>query len=258
MTQAPPAPRGVLLARRCTPATDRTVRVALVLTAVFGLLHAWMQLTWRGRHVTPESLRSWFNLLDDYSIPSWFGWWCFFAAGYGCIRWSRAQRASVRRQLGQGLPVAAPVRRRVTCSLLVGLFFCYLGLDDMLMLHEQLGAWIAAHWHEHFAYAWVLVIGPVFVAVGAWAFVTCWRGLHDDRGAQLRLFAGFACLGVSMVLELFEAQTKGSGLRLRGLPLVEYSQFVEEMVEFIGPILVFSATAGAAEMLRARLAAPAP
>ena len=203
----------------------------------FTVVHCLFQLTWTIQRSTSMAVKQWFDLRHDYSLPSWFGFCCFGAAGLACVRWGW--------------------RARATGPLLPGALFLVLMVDDLLMLHERLGGLATDALRGAGMYAWVIVIGVPLCVAGLLAWRSCWRALADDRLGRLRLLLGFAALGGSMVIEAFEQRIGRSGIQWRQFELLLYTQVVEEFCEFVGPILIaWSAGVATANAGRSVLAGP--
>lgn len=196
----------------------RLALTAIGIACTLAALHALLGLSYTVRDVVPDEIPSWFDMRFDYGVPSWFGFLCMLAAGVTCFGWGRAVgSASIA---------------------LTGIFFTLLMIDDLCRLHERIGEAFWAALQDTGVYPWVIVLGPPFAVAGAAACRACRRHLVDDRPASIRLLSGFVCLGVALVLEVVELRTTNSGMQLRGVGLALYSQWVEEFLELIGPVLV--------------------
>jgi hypothetical protein len=68
----------VVIARRLALAA---IGIACTLTVLHGLL----TLTYTIRSLLPAELIRWFDMRDDYSVPSWFGFLCMLAAGVASL-----------------------------------------------------------------------------------------------------------------------------------------------------------------------------
>lgn len=64
-----------------------------------------------------------------------------------------------------------------------------------------------------------------------------WRA-RRDWPRQRVLLLGFACLGLALAGEAIEDRALESSLRLRGIPLVSYTQWFEEALEVFAPVLL--------------------
>jgi hypothetical protein len=203
---------------RTSPWPRRLALAAIGIACTLAALHGSFYVSYTVRHVVPSEIGSWFDMRCDYSVPSWFGFACMLAAGVACFGWGRAVgSASIK---------------------LTGIFFTLLMIDDLCLLHERVGAAFWAAMQFTGIYSWVIVLGMPFAVAGVAACRACRRHLVSDRRASIRLFTGFACLGVALALEAMELRTTNSGIRLRGFDLVLYSQWVEEFLELIGPLLI--------------------
>jgi len=203
---------------RTLPLPRRLALAAIGIACTLAALHGLLELSYTVRQAVPSEIRSWFDMRDDYSVPSWFGFACMLAAGVACFGWGRAVgSASIA---------------------LTGIFFTLLMIDDLCRLHERVGEAFWAALQHTGVYPWVIVLGLPFAVAGVAACRACRRHLVGDRTARIRLIAGFVCLGVAFVLEAMEVRTTNSGIQLRGFGLVLYSQWVEEFLELIGPLLV--------------------
>lgn len=202
---------------RPTPTADRIAYTGLGLTVLFVAAHCAVNLCWTLHDYVPAAVRRELDLRDDYSIPSWFGFGCFFAAG---VAWLGL--ANRLRHLGAAA---------------TGLLFVCLGMDDSLMLHERLGQQVFSKLGGLCVYAWLPLLAPVLAALGIATFRSAWR-LQSDRRDRARLLCGYACLGLAIGIESLEQFTGSLALRWRGFEIVQYFQVLEELLEFVGPLLI--------------------
>lgn len=216
--------------RGCTHGMNRSPVVFLVV-ALLAAADAALRLTFGGRASPPDSLWWLFDATRENGLPTWFS-----VVAMACVGLRCRERASEARWWL--LPAAG---------------FLYLSLDDACMVHERLGVLIAPSLSSTGIYAWVSVLGPVFAAGGLIVGTLMWRALRADRNRRVFLLAGFTALGVALGIEALEDKTIGSGLALRGLPLVEYTKWLEESLEMLGPALLLAALGVAAPA-----AVPAP
>ncbi|MBL8753705.1 MAG: hypothetical protein JNK15_10420 [Planctomycetes bacterium] len=179
-----------------------------------------VRLTFRGRALHAEAPWSWFVATAEWTVPTFFSVAVTFATGVGCLR-PRAERDLA------------------WCAM--GVLFCYLAVDDLCMLHEAFGEWLHPWLGGIGAYVWVCTLGPVFALCGAWCAWRLLRALAGQRVRRACLFLGFAGLAAALGFEVFEDAAAGSGARLRGIPLVSYTQWVEEALELLAPVLLFAA-----------------
>jgi hypothetical protein len=142
----------------------------------------------------------------------------------------------------------ASARRRTGWTVLA-VFFTYLALDDGAAIHERVGsavvdwlnaldrpppAWLPTLLEALPAYAWHVLFGPVFGALGLYAVLFLWRELGPGRAPAL---AGITCLVLAIVLDVLD------GLDLIGSGLHEVRVF-EELVEMLGFTLLWTTFLG--------------
>lgn len=202
----------------------RSSPLVFAVLALIAAADAAMRLTFTGRATPPDSLWWLFDATRENGLPTWFAVVAMACVGLRCS--ARASEAS-----WWLLPAAG---------------FLYLSIDDACMVHERLGALMSPRLSATGVYAWVLVLGPVFAAGGLVVGALMWRALRAERNRRVLLLAGFVALGVALGIEVLEDRTIGSGLTLRGLPLVEYTKWLEESLEMLGPALLLEALAVAA------------
>lgn len=187
---------------------------ATLLAAVDGCA----RLTYPGRRHVGEAPLAWFDATDEWTIPTLFSVAVTAAVGITCLR---------RR--------AAPL----ACWRLLGALFVWLAADDLFGLHEWIGALLHPWVHVGPIYSWVLVLGPLFAAVAGLCVLRIWRGLA--RGPRHLLALGFAMLAGALAIEAAEGPVSGVTWRLRGLPLIDYMQWLEEALELVAPVLLLAA-----------------
>ncbi|MBL8734340.1 MAG: hypothetical protein JNN13_18330 [Planctomycetes bacterium] len=179
-----------------------------------------LRLTYPGRAINHTPPWSWLVATAESTLPTLFTVVVTFVAGLGFWR-------------------AGP--RRGTAWRVTGALFCYLAIDDLLCLHERLGGWLEPCVGDHGAYVWVCTLGPVFAITG----LACgWRLLRDlatEPARRACLFVAFAALAVALGFEAFESAALDSTVRLRGMRLVEWNQWVEESLEVLAPVLLVAA-----------------
>jgi hypothetical protein len=190
-----------------------------VVAALLVAMDAVLRLTYWGRHRRDTAL-VWFDTTAEGSIPTCFTVALTLAIGLVCLRRS------------------GPGRRwwRVTGSL-----FSYLAIDDMLSLHERFGALVHPWLEGRGVYAWILTLAPVLAILGIACASFLLRVLRDLPRQRRFLWLGFASLAGALVLEGFESAAGTSGIRLRGIPLLCYAQWLEESLEVLGPLFVLAA-----------------
>jgi hypothetical protein len=165
-------------------------------------------------------LTHWLDATAEASLPTWFTVAITFLVGV--VAW--------RRGSSEG--------RAWRCT---GAFFVYLAIDDLLSLHERFGGLAHESLGGHGIYAWVVLLAPVFAIAG---FVCAWQLLRALRQAPRQralLLCGFAALALALVGEAIEDRMLASPWRPRGIPLVCYTQWLEEALEIIGPVLLLAA-----------------
>lgn len=201
----------------------RSVLVWWPLCAMALLLSAgdfFVRLTYEGRALNDHAPWSWLLATGEWTIPTWFSMLVMFGAGLGCLR-------------------PRPERNAVWNA--TGVLFCYLAIDDLFSLHETFGIWLHPLFGDHGVYVWVSTIGPVFAVAGLVCGLKLLRSLSDQRARRACLFFGFAGLAAALAIEVAEDRVVESGLRLRGIPLVSWTQWVEETLETLSPTLLFAA-----------------
>jgi hypothetical protein len=103
----------------------------------------------------------------------------------------------------------------------------------------------------HGVYVWTFTLAPMLAIVGATCGWRLWREMGDERQRR-RLLAGFVALGCALLCEVAEDRAIASGLRLRGVPLVAYTSWLEESLELLGPLWLLAAVwSGAPSVQRA-------
>jgi hypothetical protein len=193
----------------------------LVLAVVLSVASGCLTLTFAGRRHVDHVPFAWFHASAELSAPTFFSVATMFAAGVGCWRQLAAPR---------------------WCWRLLGTLLCFLAIDDLCMLHEQLGHAVH-HWFEGAGvYGWVLVLGPVFASIGGFCAWHLWWALAAEPARRNRMLAGFVVLGLALGCEALEDAVVQSGWRPRGIELLAYSQWIEESLELLGPVLLLSAT----------------
>lgn len=191
--------------------------------AAFALLLSagdfFVRLTYSGRALNRQAPWSWLVATEEYTLPTLFTVAATFMTGVGFLR-AEPRRAAWR---------------------VAGVLFCYLAIDDLLSIHEQLGAWLRLYVGDHGTYVWVITVAPLFALLGLVCGCRMLRGLADQPARRACLFVGFASLAVALAFEAFENLALQSSLRLRGFRLVEWNQWVEESLEAFAPVLMCAA-----------------
>lgn len=162
-------------------------------------------------------------LLDatvESSLPTWFT--ILVTLAVGIVAWRR------------GTIEGRPWR-------VMGLLFIYLAFDDTLSLHERFGELVHGSVGDHGTYAWILTLAPVFAGLGLWCAWHLWSAMRQWPQQRRLLLFGCAALGLALVGEAIEDCALRSALRLRGIPLVCYTQWCEEALEVFAPVLLLGA-----------------
>jgi hypothetical protein len=200
---------------------SRSLWPLLLLAAALSATDAFLGLTYPGRRLAADGWLAWFRGAAEGTVPTLFTVAVTMGAGLGCWRQPGPARGSWR---------------------LLGSLLCYLAIDDLLMLHERIGAYVHPWFADTGVYGWVLVLGPLFGLVAGFAAWRLWGVLAAEPARRRRLLVGFAVLGLALVCEGLENQAVGSSWRLRGIELLAYSLWIEESFELLGAVLLFSAT----------------
>jgi hypothetical protein len=196
-------------------------RHLLAISGLLAAVDAVARLTFTGRaHVESSPLR-WFNASVEASVPTWFAVAMMFAVGIGCLRNGAAPRWAWRA---------------------LGILFVYLAIDDLFCLHELCSGWMHDMLGESSrVYVWVWTMAPLFVAVALVATAAILRAAETTRAQRVLMLAGFALLAAALGFEAAENTVLESTLRPRGIPLLTYTQVLEESLELVGPVLLLAA-----------------
>jgi len=196
------------------------VRAFALAGLVLLLLHAFVDLTWSGRHLVNRTWLPFLSVTSETSVWTWLSVSVAWLVGLAGCTLGRLQRA-------RG-------------SMLVGALFLYLSLDDACQLHERAESLVDPLVQNESVFAWVLVFGPLFGLLGVVAVLALARELRGNRRALFGVLAGFGCLGLALGLELVERPLFLSGMTWRGFPLQRYTILLEEALELAGPLLVLA------------------
>ncbi len=201
-------------------APDRVVHWLARAAAVMAAADGFGRLTSTGRaHIARPPL-AWVHSSIEGALPTWFSAAVMAAVGVRCLR----RRSRPHRWW------------RV-----VGVLFCCLAIDDVVMLHERVGALLHPALGGHGVYVWVLVLAPVFALLGAAGAFHLYRALAGHPARRALLLAGFAALGVALGFEAAEDGVVASTWRPRGIELLAWTQWCEETLELFGPVLLLGA-----------------
>jgi hypothetical protein len=217
----PPARLPVRLPPRPPPrARDHAFLVMLAAASLLAAIDGFAGLTYPGRSRIAHAPLAWFHASAEWTVPTLFSVATMAWVGVACLL-----RAS-------------PPRRwwRV-----VGVLFCYLAFDDLLMLHERVGALLHPLLGGVGVYAWVIALAPVFAVAGVLGAFHLQRALAADTRRRVLLLLGFAALGIAVGFEACEDGVVESTIRWRGIELLAYTQWAEESLELLGPVLLLGA-----------------
>lgn len=198
-------------------ARRRELRWLLATAGALALIDGCARLTYTGRQFVGRAPLAWFDATDEWTVPTLFAVAVTAAVGIVCLRRRDGTHA------WQGF----------------GALFVWLALDDLLSLHEQIGTWLHPWLRGTPIYSWVVVLGPVFAVVATWTAYRIQREL--PRRHRLWLGAGLALFAAALAFEAGESAAARSALRLRGIPWIDYSQWLEESCELLAPVLVLAA-----------------
>ena len=123
----------------------------------------------------------------------------------------------------------------------MGALFCYLAVDDLLSLHERFGALLQPWFGGCGVYVWVFTLGPVFAVLGMLCAAKLLRVLAAEPIRRACLLLGFAALGIAFGFEVIEDMVVRSAWQPRGIPLINYTQWIEESLELLGPVFLLAA-----------------
>jgi hypothetical protein len=200
---------------------------------MLSLLDGLLRLTYWGRHRRDSAL-GWFDAAAEGTVPSLLTAATMATIGVVCLR----RHAEPRRWW------------RIT-----GALFTWLAVDDVLMLHERFGALLQPWLGGRGVYVWVFTLAPLFAILALLCVRRLWPLLGQHPGRRGRLLLGFAALGVAIGFEVFEDLAGRSSVQLRGVPILAWTQWCEETLELVGPVLLLAAlwpTAPAAAQLLPR------
>ncbi len=242
--------KAVETSRAVSQADAWTVKtIALVLVVEILLLVGDVIFNYWGL-IDDDGVREIFNVARELSIPNWFS--SVQEAALGVVFWlihlkTRADPARTRAARGWAVAAAA---------------FVYVGLDDGTQLHERVSTAVsyfftytsgggATHvapvgWFERIvagfpSYAWQVVFGPVFLALGLFLTVFLWRNL--DRRSVLVVYAGFALLAIAQGQDFMEGletpyERITAALSLDAYTVPHFFKMAEEYLEMLGTTLV--------------------
>lgn len=198
----------------------RRVRAWFVCAFGLSVIDGLARLTYTGRRYVGRPPLAWFDATDEWTVPT-----CFSVVTMGAIAVVCWRRVGAARW----------------CWRLLGGLFAYLAIDDLLGLHEAIGAAVHPWFAGAGVYSWVLVMAPVLAALAGACAVRLWPELARQPGRCAWLVLGFAALAGALGIEAAENVVGTSAVRLRGLRLIDYAQWLEETLELLGPVFLLAA-----------------
>lgn len=187
-----------------------------------------------------RAIRRMFNIAREDSLGTWLSSTQMLAVGLVLllIGWARKQEAG-------------RMSARVAGWYVLAGFFIYMGIDDAIKFHERVGTafkvlvramdgpdpgGVAGFFPS---YAWQLVFGPFFAAMGVFVIWFLWRELKTARERRY-VFIGIGCYVAAVILDFVE------GLKNPPYPVLadlfsssvgtirHYAKVVEEFLEMFG------------------------
>jgi hypothetical protein len=182
-----------------------------------------------------RSIRRIFNTAREGSLPSWFGVIQTFVVGViALINFILVSKldSSIRRRVGWLLLAAA---------------FVYISADDDAMIHERLGTafksfdFMDSALGAYPSYAWQVIVGPVFVALGLFILYFLWNELTQPI-ERFAVVAALGCLAFAVFLDYVEGLDDGYILLLENTDwskraVEHFSKSIEEVMEMFGMTL---------------------
>ena len=174
------------------------------------------------------SIRRLFNIAREDGLASWFA--VTQTIFVSLIAW-----------LIYALTTVRDVRRHQRAGwLFVALFFTYMAVDDGAEVHERIGTAISNSSVVRFfpSYAWQVLFGPIFIAVGIFLLYFLWKELRraPDRW---RLIFAISSFGVAVIMDFVEGLENGYlwfekmlGWSVQNVE--HYSKSIEEFIEMVG------------------------
>ncbi len=184
------------------------------------------------RGAESRAIRRIFNTAREGSLPSWFGVTQTFVIGSIALL-----NFALLRRLG-----AATWRR--TGWIVLAVLFVYLSMDDGAKIHERLGT--ASKSFEltsgavkaYPSYAWQVIVGPVFLALGLFMLCFLWKELKRpfDRFAVV---LALGCLTLAVAMDYVEGLEDGYALLLDNFDwskgaVEHFAKSAEETLEMFG------------------------
>ena len=197
-------------------------------------------------------IRRIFNTAREGSLPSWFGVTQTFIIGVVAF----INFFLVRK-------IDASALRRVGW-LILAIVFVYLSADDDAKIHERVGtaskslAITKSAVGAYPSYAWQVVFGPIFGAIGLFMLYFLWKEL-PRRFDRFLVLSAMGCLILSQGLDFVEGLDDGYEWLIdtfdwkKGV-VEHFSKSIEETLEMFGMTLFLIAFLGQSMRLRASIA----
>jgi hypothetical protein len=179
-----------------------------------------------------RAIRRIFNTAREGSLPSWFGVIQTFVIGViGLINFILVSKidASNRRRIGW---------------LLLAFAFIYMSADDDAKIHERLGTasqsfeFMSGALSAYPSYAWQVVVGPLFAALGLFILYFLWHELVQPI-ERYAVVAAIGVLAFAVFLDYLEGLDDGYRLLLDNTDwskraVEHFSKSIEEVMEMFG------------------------
>ena len=192
----------------------------LTLGIVHALVHGICHLTW----MLPRTwypLPSWTHIGTDYRAASLAAMAAGAAAGVAALMLARRYRGRSRRGFAW-----------------TGGLLLYLMVEDLLQVPEALTFVGGPSIPRPGAFWWCMVstLASILVALFCIRFLT---RRFSTRAQIWMIVGGFGCMVAATAIEIAEFLWIDESTRLRGIPLFEYTVVPEELLELLGPALLF-------------------
>ncbi len=205
----------------------RSIRPILALGLLLVLVDASLALFWNGRHAVPYPLNPLLLVNEERSVMTWLTIGLTFSFGITCLALGLMERRKGWHAVG-------------------GLFL-FLSLDDQILFHERVGAFVERRIGGEHAYGWIVVLAPVFAVLGVFAFLFLSRRFAEEAHGRRCVAIAFAGMGISLFLEAVEKRLLQSGPQIGGFKLSGYLISLEEFSELLAPTLLFACATSAIE-----------
>ena len=223
---------------------DLVVGVCVGIEITLVLLDAFVNVEHGSSH---GSIRRLFNITREDALPS------FFAV-------TQTVLVSMTLWLIVALMRGRDGVRRVTIGWVVlAIFFTFMAIDDGSKLHERVGSAFKAAtqmgesagaerrgqiWKLYPSYAWQVVFGPLYMALGVFMVVFLWRVL-DSFDQRVVVVAALACFVAAVGLDFIEGidgahEKVAKQWSARRYVVRHYSKSLEEFLEMFGTTLLLA------------------